>query len=44
LLLQSGLSAFGVTVRVLPKWGEIIVALDGVPSHKSFPLSRSLST
>jgi hypothetical protein len=35
--------ALGVTVRVLPYWGEIIVELDGTPSHKSSPPGRSVS-
>ena len=34
--------ALGVTVRVLPYWGELTVELDG--AHKSSPPSRSVST
>jgi hypothetical protein len=36
--------ALGVPVKVLPYWGELIVELDGAPSHKSFPPTRSVST
>jgi uncharacterized membrane protein YjjP (DUF1212 family) len=37
--------ARGVTVKVLPYWGEITVELDGArPSHESSPPSRSVST
>jgi hypothetical protein len=36
--------ALGVTVRVLPYWGEIIVELDGTPLSQIVPPSRSVST
>jgi hypothetical protein len=36
--------AVGVTVKVLPYWGELIVELDGAPLSQSSPPNRSVST
>jgi len=36
--------ALGVTVKVLPYWGELIVELDGAPISQIVPPNRSVST
>jgi len=36
--------ALGVTVKVLPYWGELTVALNGAPISQSYPPSRSALT